>query len=159
MGFTIVQIAGKRATCRWRPTKVTAETKSVEVQIDADARLAAAVGGAARFFAEGAGMLSEAAAEFQKAVLAACEEAFDHLSGEHPNIVVTLSVFPDRIEIAMRHAGGDDPAVGLDRIAGFAGAHGAPQILYGVDRVNYEASNGVAVTRLTKYLGHAPRMA
>ena len=138
---------------------MTAEAKSVEVQVDADPRLAAAVGGAARFLADGAGVTSEAAGELEKAVLSACEEAFEHLAGEQPHIVVTLSVFPDRIEIAMRHEGGKEPAVGLDRIAGFAGAHGAPQILYGVDRVNYEASDGMAVTRLTKYLGHAPRIA
>ena len=138
---------------------MSAESKSIELQIDPDARLAAAAGGAARYFAESAGMLSEAVAELQKSVVAACQEAFEHLIGSHPHLVVTLAVFADRIEIAMTHQGTGEPAVGLDRIAGFASQLGGSGGLGGVDRVQYEAHDGLAVTRLTKYLGHAPRIA
>jgi hypothetical protein len=138
---------------------VSAEAKGIELQIDADARLAAAAGGAARFFAEAAGLTSEEAADLQKSIVAACEEAFEHLSGEHPHLTVTLTRYRDRIEVAMAHEGSAEPAVGLDRIAGFASHVGGSGGLGGVDRVQYEAHDGLAVTRLTKYLGHAPHIA
>jgi len=142
-----------------RATTVSAESKGIELQIDADARLAAAAGGAARFFAESAGLTSDEAADLQKSIVAACEEAFEHLSGEHPHLTVTLMRFSDRIEVAMAHEGSAEPAVGLDRIAGFASQIGSSGGLGGVDRIQYEAHDGLAVTRLTKYLGHAPHMA
>jgi hypothetical protein len=138
---------------------VSAEAKGIELQIDADARLAAAAGGAARFFAEAAGLTSDEAADLQKSIVAACEEAFEHLSGEHPHLTVTLTRYRDRIEVAMAHEGSAEPAVGLDRIAGFASHVGGSGGLGGVDRVQYEAHDGLAVTRLTKYLGHAPHIA
>jgi hypothetical protein len=144
---------------RSRAATVSAEAKGIELQIDADARLAAAAGGAARFFAEAAGLTSEEAADLQKSIVAACEEAFEHLSGEHPHLTVTLTRYRDRIEVAMAHEGSAEPAVGLDRIAGFASHVGGSGGLGGVDRVQYEAHDGLAVTRLTKYLGHAPHIA
>jgi hypothetical protein len=143
---------------RSRAATVSVEAKSIQLQIDADPRLAAAVGGAARYFAESAGLTSDEVRELEKSVLAACEEAFEHLTGEHPHLTVTLTRYPDRIEVAMAHEGGGEPAVGLDRVAGFASQLG-PGGLGGVDRVQYEAHEGLAVTRLTKYLGHAPHIA
>lgn len=129
------------------------------LQIDADARLAAAAGGAARYLADSAGLTAEEAAELQKSVVAACEEAFDHLAGEHPHLTVTFTLYIDRIEVAMAHKGEAQPAVGLDRIAGFASQIGGSGGLGGVDRVQYESRDGLAVTRLTKYFGRAPHIA
>jgi hypothetical protein len=142
-----------------RATTVNAESKGIELLIDADVRLAAAAGGAARFYAEAAGLTSDEAADLQKSIVAACEEAFEHLSGVHPHLTVTLTRYRDRIEVAMAHEGSAEPAVGLDRIAGFASHVGGSGGLGGVDRVQYEAHDGLAVTRLTKYLGHAPHIA
>jgi hypothetical protein len=159
MAFTIARTAGKLAMYPSRAITVSAESKGIELQIDADARLAAAAGGAARFFAESAGLTNDEAADLQKSIVAACEEAFEHLIGEHPHLTVTLTRFPDRIEVAMAYAGGGEPAVGLDRIAGFASQIGSAGGLGGVDRIQYEAHDGLAVTRLTKYLGHAPHIA
>ena len=143
---------------RSRAATVSAEVKSIQLQTDADPRLAAAAGGAARYFAESAGLTKDEVRGFDKSVVAACEEAFEHLTGEHPHLTVTLTRYPDRIEVAMVHEGGGEPAVGLDRVAGFASQLG-PGGLGGVDRVQYEAHEGLAVTRLTKYLGHAPHIA
>jgi hypothetical protein len=159
MAFTIARIAGKLAMLPSRATTVSAESKGIELQIDADARLAAAAGGAARFFAESAGLTTDEAADLQKSIVAACEEAFEHLSGEHPHLTVTLTRYRDRIEVTMAHEGSGEPAVGLDRIAGFASHVEGSGGLGGVDRVQYEARDGLAVTRLTKYLGHAPHIA
>jgi hypothetical protein len=138
---------------------VSAESRGVQLQIDSDARLAAAAGGIARYFAESAGLTNEAAVELQKSIIAACQESFEHLKGNHAHLNVIFSCFPDRIEVAMSYEGGEEPAIGLDSIAGFAEQLGGSGGLAGVDRVQYEAHQGLSLTRLTKYWRHAPRIA
>jgi hypothetical protein len=136
---------------------VAAESATLRLQLDADARLAAAVGGVARYLADAAGLKNEAIYQLQSAIVAACCEAFDHLSGAHPHLKVSVTRFADRIEVALSHPGEISPAVGLDAIAGLAspleGCRAAPGVFAGVDRVQYEMHGGEAVTRLTKYLG------
>lgn len=130
------------------------------MQIEADMRLAAAAGGAARYFADAAGLEAPAISEWQAAILAACKEAFAHLTREHARLDVTLSRSADRLEVALSCAGETAPAVGLNTLGGFApgdtdvqAAHsGKSPVLGGVDRVQYETRNGVTVTRLTKYI-------
>jgi hypothetical protein len=135
---------------------VTAESKSIRLQIDGDARLAAAAGGVARYLADNSGLENEATSQLQAAVVAACQEAFECLSEDHPHLNVTLARYADRIEVALSHEGDAAPAIGLDTIAGFAaqvgGAPGTSSVLCGVDRVQYETQGNVAVTRLTKYI-------
>jgi len=139
---------------------VVTELNSFRVQIDADARLAAAVGGAARFLADAAGMENNAVAQLQSSVVAACVEIFHFLTAEHPHLQVKLTGFADRIEVALSHHGGASPIVGLDSIAGFAPQRGGGEAranpFVGVDRVQYETHGGESVTRLTKYLGRVP---
>jgi|HubBroStandDraft_6_1064221.scaffolds.fasta_scaffold49356_2 hypothetical protein len=156
MACIIARTAGKLATCRLRAAAVSAEAQCIELQIDADPRLAAGAGGAARFLAEAAGLANEEASELQKSIVAACEESFEHLAGDHPHLTVTFARYADRLEIEIAHAGNGAPAVGLDRIAGFVGQLGGSGGLGGVDRVQYEARDGLAITRLTKYLGPGP---
>jgi hypothetical protein len=127
------------------------------MHIEADARLAAAAGGVVRYLADAAGFQNDAIARLQSAVIAACSEAFEHLSADHPQLQITFTRFSDRMEVALSHLGEDSPAVGLDTIAGFAaqvGGTGSIQVvLAGFDRVEYETHGGEAVTRLTKYIG------
>ncbi len=125
------------------PAAVATEPKSLRVQIDADARLAAAIGGAARYLAEAAAMENAKAMQLQSSVVAACVEVFQYLTGDHPHLQVTLARFSDRIEVALSHHGDASPAGGLDSIAGF-------------DRVQHETHGGESVTRLTKYIGRIP---
>jgi len=136
---------------------VAAELKSLLLHIEADARLAAAAGGVVRYLADAAGFENEAIARLQSAVIAACSEAFEHLTADHPQLQVTFTRFSDRMEVALSHQGEDSRAVGLDTIAGFAaqvGGTGSIQVvLAGFDRVQYETHGGEAVTRLTKYIG------
>ena len=141
-----------------RTTTVSADSRGIEFQIDPDDRLAAAAGGAARYFADAAGLTSEAVAEFQKAVVAACKQTFQYLAGKHPHLTVKVTHYADRIEVVLTHEGEALPAVGLDEIAGFGDAPGGNP-LRGVDRVQYEVREGKAVTRLTKYLGQASPLA
>jgi len=136
---------------------VAAELKSFLLHIEADARLAAAAGGVVRYLADAAGFESDAIARLQSAVIAACSEAFEHLTADHPQLQVTFTRFSDRMEVALSHQGEDSPALGIDTIAGFAaqvGGTGSIQVvLAGFDRVQYETHGGEAVTRLTKYIG------
>ena len=116
------------------------------MQIEADPRLAAAAGGAARYFADAAGLEAPAIADWQTAIVAACEEAFQHLTPEHPRLNVTLTRLADRLEVALSREGEMAPAVGLATLAGLAphGQHvqarqaGKSLVLGGVDRVQYE---------------------
>jgi len=132
---------------------VATELKSFRLQIDADARLAAAVGGAARFLADAAGLKDNAVALLQSSVVAACV-------AEQPHLQVKLTGFADRIEVALSHHGDASPAVGLDSIAGFAARPGGGEAranpFVGVDRVQYETHGGESVTRMTKYIGKIP---
>jgi hypothetical protein len=160
--FTIAPIAGKPAKSL-SPAAVATEPRSFDVQLDADVRLAAAVGGAARYLADSAGMETDAISHLQSSVVAACREAFEDLTENAPHLHVTLTRYADRIEVALCHRGDALPAVGLDRIAGFAGrvagGGATPGIFEGVDRVQYETHGGEAVTRLTKYIGEVtPRI-
>jgi len=136
---------------------VAAELKSLLLHIEADARLAAAAGSVVRYLADAAGFENDAIARLQSAVIAACSEAFEHLTADHPQLQITFTRFSDRMEVALSHQGEDSPAVGLDTIAGFAaqvGGTGSIQVvLAGFDRVQYETHGGEAVTRLTKYIG------
>jgi hypothetical protein len=152
---TTARIAGKPATFLWLRAVAT-ESKSICLLIDADPRLAAAAGGVARYLADVAGIENDAIARLQAAVVAACNESFEHLTPEHPQLEITFTRLPDRIEVALVHRGEGSPAVGLDTIAGFAttmgGTESVPGVFAGVDRVQYETHNGEAVTRLTKYI-------
>jgi hypothetical protein len=143
---------------RSRAITVTTESKILRLQIDADARLAAAAGGVARFLAVSGGLSDEAAVELQKSVLAACNEAFQNLEGRD-HLTVVFSWYADRIEVALESRAGAAPALGLDHIAGLATQFGEAAALNGVDRVQYDTCDGVSVTRLTKYLRPAPRTA
>lgn len=152
---TIAPIAGKPAKSP-SPAAVATEPRSFNLQLDADDRLAAAVGGAARYLADSAGMENDAVSQLRSSVVAACRGAFEDLPADAPRLHVTLTRYADRIEVALCRRGGALPAVGLDAIAGFAepcaGGSAALGIFDGVDRVQYETHDGEAITRLTKYI-------
>ncbi len=132
-----------------------AEAKPIQLLLDADARLAAAAGGVARFLADAAGLESEALSRLQSATVSACHESFEHLTADSPKLEVTLTRLADRIEIALIHQGEAAPAVGLHAVAGFAAHAGgsATPVLNGVDRVQFETRGNSVITRLTKFIG------
>jgi hypothetical protein len=139
---------------------VATELKTFRLLLDCDPRLAAAAGGVARYLADVAGLENGAIARLQSAVIAACSEAFEHLTADHPRLEITFKRFSDRMEVALTHQGEGSPAVGLDTIAGFAerigGTGSNPGVFDGFDRVQYETHDGEAITRLTKYFGRLP---
>ncbi len=133
------------------------EPRIFRVLLDADARLAAAAGAVARYTADAAGLEGGSVARLQSAVIAACSEAFEHLTADRPQLQITFTRFSDRMEVALSHLNENAPAIGLDTIAGFSaqvGGAGSLQVVPAVfDRVQYETHGGEAVTRLTKYFG------
>lgn len=135
------------------------EAQSIQLQIDADPRLAAAAGGAARYLGDAAGLEDASLSQLQSAIVAACRKEFRHLGAAHPHLQVTLTRFTDRIEVALVHEGERPPAESLGAVVGSAaqsrGNSGCTCILDGVDQVQFETHGGCAVTRLTKFL-HSP---
>lgn len=135
---------------------MTTEPKNLRLCIDADARLAAAAGGVARFLADAAGLENEAVSRLQSAVIEACLEAFEHLAGKHPHLEIDFARFSDRLEVSLSHEDAG-AAIDMHTITGFAARSlehsGNSGALAGVDRVQHETHGKEIVTRLTKYLG------
>lgn len=137
---------------------MTAEPNHVEILLDVDGRLIAAVTAAVGHFGAAAGLAEPALSGLRSAIAGALREAFSHSEGPLP-LAVSIRRFPDRLEIEVAHAGSAAPAIGLEKIAGFAEALSedshSPFLTGGVDRVEYDSHGPMVLTRLTKYL--APR--
>jgi hypothetical protein len=116
--------------------------------MDADPRLAAGAGGAVRYLAESAGLEGGAAKQFQTAAVTVCEEAFSSLNPQHPQLDVYLTLFEDRIEVALAQEGDAGPALSMQELL-----KNSTQAMKGVDRVQFEQKRGAFVTRLTKFFG------
>ena len=91
---------------------MSTETKRIELHLDSDPRLAAAVGGAVRYLAEAAGLPEEVSREFQCEALEACLKLFHSPSAS--THVVDLLVYSDRLEVVLDGASGGS-AVRLTR--------------------------------------------
>jgi hypothetical protein len=137
-------------------TAVATDAKRIQLKMEADPRLAAAAGGAARWLGDAAGLEDASLSQLRAAIVAACREEFRHLDAAHPHLEVTLTRFADRIEVALEHEEERSPAMGLDAVVGFAAQlgdnSGGTRALDGVDRVQFETHGGCAITRLTKFL-------
>lgn len=83
------------------------EPKRIKLRLDADARFAAAAGGAVRNLAEASGMSEEVCREFQEATIAACLNAFQ--SGPNVNHLIELLRADDRIEVTVNSGTGAEP--------------------------------------------------
>src|SRR5262245_26768713 len=137
------------------PAAVAAEPKTLHMLLDADARLAAAAGGVARFLADEAGLETGAAARLQLAVIEACKHEFKFLAVNHSHLEITFARFRNRLEVALSHEV-DSPstagAVPGERLAGQKPESGNDSAaLVGFDRVQHETHGKEIVTRLTKY--------
>jgi hypothetical protein len=104
MVSTTARIAGKPVTLL-SLNPVATEPKKICLQIDVDPRLAAAAGGAARYFADAAGLENEAIIRFQADTVTACTQAFASLNSDFDCVEVTVAQFPDRIEVAIAYRG------------------------------------------------------
>jgi hypothetical protein len=118
---------------------VDTDSRSIKLQVDADPRFAAAVGGVARYMADSAGMENDAIAQLQAAVVTACNDAFELLTPDHPHLTATISKMSDRLEVVFSCECGANPGHGKESLGG-------------VDRVQHETMGNVVITRLTKFI-------
>ncbi len=114
----------------------------ISVRMDPDERLVAAVGGAARYLADAAGLGNETILQFQASVVSACKHCFHcHTSGVPCGI--TLRRSPDRLEVEVALPGTEPP----DR---------EKPTWDGIDEVHCESHAEAAILRLTKFVPPNP---
>jgi hypothetical protein len=110
--------------------------------MDPDERLVAAVGGAARYLADAAGLGNAMILQFQASVVAACKHCFQcHSSGEPCGIVLRRSLDRLEVEVALSETGqptGETPS------------------WEGIDEVHSEVREHTAVLHLTKFVSPNP---
>jgi hypothetical protein len=117
---------------------VETDSRTFKVQLDADPRFAAAVGGVARYLADAAGMENDAIAQLQAAVITACNDAFQFLTPDRP-LTATISKLPDRLEVVLSCECGSKPGQSKESFGR-------------VDRVQHETQGNIGITRLTKFI-------
>jgi hypothetical protein len=118
---------------------VETDSRTIKVQLDADPRFAAAVGGVARYLADSAGMENDAIAQLQAAVVTASNDAFKLLTPAHPHLTATISKLPDRLEVVLSCECSSKPGQ-------------ANETLGGVDQVQHETKGNLGIIRLTKFI-------
>jgi hypothetical protein len=106
-----------------------------------------------------AGFETEAGAELAHAAGEVCRETISQLGEGAGGVDAILDTFSDRIEIAIHSRSLAQPVVGPGTIAtspdapvGTAPGANGQELLSHVDRVFYNAENGIARTTLVKYL-------
>jgi hypothetical protein len=115
----------------------------IVVRLDPDDRLVAAVGGAARYLADAAGLENKAILQFQASVVAACRHCFHCHTSDQP-CGITLRRAPDRLEVEVALPGTEPPP-----------PEEKPS-WEGIDEVHCETRPRAALLRLTKYVPPAP---
>ena len=112
------------------------------VRMDPDERLVAAVGGAARYLADAAGLANEKILQFQASVVSACKHCF-HCHPSTEQCGITLRRSSDRLEVEVALPGAEPPP---DEKPSWEG----------IDEVSCESREQAAVLRLTKYVSPNP---
>jgi hypothetical protein len=114
----------------------------ISLVLDPDERLVAAVGGAARYLADAAGLGNETILQFQASVISACKHCFHcHVSGEPCGITLRRSLDRLEVEVALP---GTEP-----------NSEQKPS-WEGIDEVHCESRNQAAILRLTKFVSPNP---
>ena len=144
---------------------MNAETSRAELILPNEPRMFGAVAAIVSHAAERVGFSEKAQKGLAEAAIEACEQALALAAEDgnaQPRIHVIVENFDDRVEITLEHHGVLDPTAGLDSfVAGGKPGGGKLSAALqgtGVDRVQYEAGDGLSRTRLIKYAeGKAPR--
>lgn len=119
-------------------------TQTIILHLDPDDRLAAAIGGAIRYYADNAGLENDSILQLQSSVLAACKQFFDACHGPAP-CDVSIRRLDDRLEVELQ-AEGTALEQGNDKFS-----------WPGIDEVHAETIADVSRLRLTKRLASAPQ--
>jgi hypothetical protein len=156
-----VRIAGKPAKSAWpnpTPNPMADEPVRVVFHLDQDWRLVGVFCCAVEHQAIHAGFETEEGAQLARAAGDVCRETISQLGGNGQSVDVTLDTFSDRIEIAIHCRSQLLPALRLETFAvsdarskEAVGLNGQ-ELLSRVDRVLYNAEDGVTRTTLVKFL-------
>jgi hypothetical protein len=114
----------------------------ISLRMDPDERLVAAVGGAARYMADAAGLGNEMILQFQASVLSACKHCFKCHSAHTP-CAIMLRRSLDRLEVEVALTGTEPPPE-------------EKPSWEGIDEVHCETTGHAAVLRLTKFVSPNP---
>jgi hypothetical protein len=114
----------------------------ISILLDPDDRLVAAIGGAARYLADAAGLAKEVILQFQTSVISACKHCFQCHTSDAP-CGITLRRSPDRLEVEVALPGTETPT---DQNPSWEG----------IDEVHCENHDHAAILRLTKYVPPSP---
>ena len=119
-------------------------SQTIILHLDADDRLAAAIGGAIRYFADNAGLENDSILQLQSSVLAACKQFFDAHHGPTP-CQACIRRLDDRLELELQ-------------VPGAALEQGTDKFSWpGVDEVHTETTGDGSRLRLIKRLASAPQ--
>jgi hypothetical protein len=110
--------------------------------MDPDERLVAAVGGAAGYLADAAGLGKETILQFQASVVSACKHCFRCHSSDTP-CGITLRRSLDRLEVEVALPATESPP-------------GEKPSWEGIDEVHCESRDHSAILRLTKFVSPNP---
>ena len=114
----------------------------IQVRMDPDDRLVAAVGGAARYLADAAGLSNEMILRFQDSVVSACRHCF-HCHSSTTQCGITLRRSLDRLDVEVALPGTEPPP-------------GDKPSWDGIDEVHCESREQSAILRLTKFVSPNP---
>jgi len=123
--------------------------------IDADARLAARPAAWSATWLMSLDSRTLPSSKLQSAVIAACSEAFEHLTAAHPQLEITFNALFHRMEVALSHLVKTHSAVWPRQnrricLTNWRHEFHPSSSSAAFDRVSYETHDGEAVTRLTK---------
>lgn len=111
--------------------------------MDPDDRLVAAVGGAARYMADAAGLSNDMILQFQASVVSACRHCF-HCHSSATQCGITLRRSLDRLEVEVVLPGTEPPP------------DTEKPSWAGIDEVHCETSGHAGILRLTKFVSPNP---
>ena len=132
-----------RRGARQRPLNVADLPHQIQVHMDPDDRLVAAVGGAARYLADAAGLSNDMILQFQDSVVAACRHCF-HCHSSAMQCGITLRRSLHRLDVEVALPGTEPPP------------SGEKPAWAGIDEVQCEVNGYAAVLRLTKFVSPNP---
>jgi anti-sigma regulatory factor (Ser/Thr protein kinase) len=138
---------------------MSTEPARTELIMHEDTRFFGAIGAAVQHASQRCGLSEAGQHGLTAAAQEACRETFPLLQGHangEPTVRVIVSDFPDRVEVAIEHAGEALPTAGLDTFIGDASADPGAGLsralqMTKVDRVQYATSGGISRMTLIKY--------
>jgi anti-sigma regulatory factor (Ser/Thr protein kinase) len=133
------------------------ECSRTTIELSRDERLVPGIGGAVAHYADRVGLTEAVRDSLVAALEEFCRQSLPLLGSNSGRLTVAIEEFEDRIEIVVEHQGLARPSAGMET---FLAANGGQsdsrllgvRLLRTVDRVEYEARNGLVSTTLVKYL-------